>query len=192
MAMYEPLAQADLAWFPGAYIIRGSAAATLAPQATRIIRELSPDQPVERIATLDQIREETLAPQRLNAMLIGMLGILALVIAAVGIGGVLAFFVSQRTTEIGIRMSLGAAPTQVVRMVLSDGGLLLGVGIILGLVGSILPQRLLRGLLFDVAPQDPVTFTMVALSVICVGVGACALPALRAARIDPLVAMRTE
>jgi putative ABC transport system permease protein len=191
-AMYEPLAQADLKWFPGAYVIRGAAAASLAPQATRIIRELTPDQPVEHVATLSEIHQNTLAPQRLNALLIGTLGMVALVIAAVGIGGVLAFFVSQRTAEIGIRMSLGAAPLRVLRMVMADGGLLLGIGVALGVVGSLLPERLLRGLLFEVPPQDPPTLLAVSSAVLIVGLGACAVPALRAARVDPLVAMRTE
>lgn len=192
LALFEPLAQNDLGWFPGAFVIRGSAAPNLAPQATRIIRELAPDQPIERVATLEQIREETIAPQRLNAFLVGALAAVALVIAAVGIGGVLAFFVSQRTAEIGIRMSLGAGPAGVMRMVLADGSILLGLGVGFGLVGSVLVARLLQGLLFGVAPQDPATFLAVAAVMIAVGLAACAVPALRAARVDPLVAMRAE
>ncbi len=192
LALFEPLAQGELAYYPGAFVIRAPAAATLAPQATRIIRELVPDQPVERVATLAQIREETVAPQRLNAFLVAAFGVLALAIAAIGIGGTLAFFVSQRTAEIGIRMSLGAQPGRVMRMVLGDGAILLGAGIALGLAGSLLVARLLQGLLFGVAPRDPVTFGVVSLLMAAVGLAACAVPALRAARVDPLVAMRAE
>src|SRR5262249_12406045 len=153
---------------------------------------VAPEQPVEHIETLEQVREATLAPQRLNAMLVGALGLLALIIAAVGIGGVLAFFVSQRTTEIGIRMSLGASPTGVIRMGLAEGGVLLGAGIGLGLVGSLLTGRLLQGLLFGVVPRDPATLLAVSLVTVAVGLGACAVPALRAASVDPMVAIRAE
>ena len=191
-AVYQPMEQNDMAFYPGGFVIRAPAAATLAPQAARVVRELVPDQPVERVATLAEIREETVAPQRLNAMLVGAFAAVALAIAAVGIGGVLAFFITQRTAEIGIRMSLGADPVRVMRMVLADGGAMLGLGIALGLVGSIVAARLLQGLLFGVPPRDPVTFLAVALLMGLVGLLACALPALRAARVDPLVAMRSE
>jgi predicted permease len=190
--VFQPFAQNDLQWFPGGFVIRSPTAPTLAPQAARIIRELIPDQPIERVATLAEIREETIAPQRLNALLVGALGALALVIAAVGIGGVLAFFISQRTAEIGIRMSLGAEPSRVMRMVLADGGILLAAGIGLGMLASIVVSRLIQGLLFGVAPGDPATFLAVSLLMAAVGLGACTVPAIRAARLDPLVAMRTE
>jgi predicted permease len=192
LALYQPMAQNDMAFFPGGFIIRAPAAATLAPQAARVVRELVPDQPIERVATLAEIRENTIAPQRLNALLVGAFGVVALVIAAVGIGGVLAFFITERTAEIGIRMSLGADPARVMRMVLADGGVMLGLGIGLGLVGSAVAARLLQGLLFGVPPRDPVTFLVVALLMALVGLGACAMPALRAARVDPLVAMRAD
>jgi predicted permease len=191
-AVYQPMEQNDRAFYPGGFVIRAPAAGTLGPQAARVVRDLVPDQPVERIATLAEIREETVAPQRLNALLVGAFGAVALAIAAVGIGGVLAFFITQRTAEIGIRMSLGADPGRVIRMVLADGGVMLGLGIALGLAGSIVVARLLQGLLFGVPPRDPVTFLAVALLMALVGLAACAMPALRAARVDPLVAMRAE
>jgi len=191
-AVYQPMTQNDFGMYPGAIVIRARGAAELGPQATRIIRALIPDQPVERVATLEQIREETVAPQRLNAMLVGAFGAVALAIAAVGIGGVLAFFIAQRTAEIGIRMSLGADAMRVMGMVLGDGARLLALGLGLGLVASALAARLIQGMLFGVPPQDPVTFIAVAALVSLVGLGACALPALRAARVDPLVAMRAE
>jgi ABC-type antimicrobial peptide transport system permease subunit len=147
---------------------------------------------VERIATLEQIREETVAPQRLNALLVGAFGAVALAIAAVGIGGTLAFFIARRTAEIGIRMSLGADSRRVMGMVLGDGGRLLAIGLGLGLAGSALLARAIRGMLFGVPAADPVTFLGVAVVVIVVGLAACAGPAMRAARVDPLVAMRAE
>ncbi len=191
-AVYQPMTQNDFGMFPGAIVIRARGAEGLGPQAARIIRELVPDQPVERVATLGQIREETVAPQRLNAILVGAFGAVALAIAAVGIGGVLAFFIARRTAEIGIRMSLGADPMRVMGMVLGDGARLLALGLGLGLLGSALAARLIQGMLFGVPPQDPVTFLAVAALVSLVGLGACALPALRAARVDPLVAIRAE
>jgi hypothetical protein len=191
-AVYQPLAQNEIGFFPGAVVIRARSAENLGPAAARLIHELIPDQPVERIATLEQIREETVAPQRLNALLVGAFGAVALAIAAVGIGGTLAFFIARRTAEIGIRMSLGADKRRVMGMVLGDGATLLGIGVGLGLVVSALAARLIQGLLFGVPPQDPVTFLSVAALVMTVGLGACALPALRAARVDPLVAMRAE
>jgi putative ABC transport system permease protein len=190
--MFQPLAQNELGYFPGAFVIRASGAEQLAPTAERVVREMAPDSPIERVATLEQIREETVASQRLNAYLVGAFGLLALVIAAVGIAGVLAFFIAQRTTEIGIRMSLGAERSRVMRMVLADGGTLLGLGVVFGLVGSVLVARLLEGLLFGVAPRDPMTFTAVSMLMVAVGLLACAVPARRAARVDPLVAMRAE
>lgn len=191
-ALYHPLTQNELGFFPGAFVVRGAQAASLAPEAERIVRELAPDNPVERVATLEQIREETVASQRLNAYLVGIFGLLALVVAAVGIAGVLAFFVAQRTTEIGIRMSLGAERSRVLRMVLSDGGRLLAWGVGLGVVMSLGAARLLDGLLFGVSPYDPSTMMLVTLVMVGVGLGACAVPARRAASVDPLVAMREE
>lgn len=191
-ALYHPLAQNELGYFPGGFVIRASNAAALAADAERIVREMAPQSPIEGVATLEQIREETVASQRLNAYLVGAFGLLALVIAAVGIAGVLAFLVARRTTEIGIRMSLGAARSRVLGMVLADGGRLLAAGIVLGLVASVLVARLLEGLLFGVAPVDPVTFSFVSALMVAVGLGACAFPAQRAAAVDPLVAMREE
>jgi len=191
-ALYQPLAQNELAWFPGGFVIRASEAASLAPEAERIVREMAPQSPIEQVATLEQIREEAVASQRLNALLVGTFGFLALIIAAVGIAGVLAFLVARRTTEIGIRMSLGAAKREVLAMVLADGGRLLAVGIVVGLGASVLAARLLEGLLFGVTPGDPATFALVSALMVAVGLGACAVPAHRAATVDPLVAMREE
>src|SRR5262249_20062205 len=134
----------------------------------------------------------SVAPRRLNAVLVWSFGLLALIIAAVGIAGVLAFSVSMRTNEIGVRMSLGATPATVQRMILGEGGVLLALGLVLGVVGALLAARAIRGLLFRVAPHDPATFAAVALVMAVIGVGACWIPALRASRVDPVVTMRAQ
>jgi putative ABC transport system permease protein len=189
--MFMPFAQEP---FPsGGLVIRTkSDAAALAPAATRIVRSIARDQPIEKVLTVDQIRDESVAPRRLNALLVTSFGILAMLVAAVGIAGVLAFSVSARTYEIGIRMSLGADAPMVRRMVLSEGGLLVAIGLAIGAVGALLLARLVRGLLFGVAPHDPFTLLGVTLLMAAVGIGACWLPALRASRIDPGIALRAN
>src|SRR6185369_1380161 len=132
----------------------------LQPAVLRAIRELYPRSLIEKVETLDQVRDATVAPRRLNAMIIAM----------VGIAGVLAFSVSSRTSEIGIRMSLGADAGRVQRMILGEGGALLGVGLAAGVVGALLTSRLLGGLLFGVAPHDPTTLAGVTLLIAAVGV----------------------
>ncbi len=188
-AMFLPFAQGD---FPsGGLVIRASGdPATLAPAATRLVRSLAPKQPIENVLTLGQIRDESVAPRRLNAVLVGAFGVLAMVVAAVGIAGVLAFSVSARNQEIGIRMSLGADTGRVQRMVLGEGGLLVAFGLVLGTLAVVALSNLVRGLLFGVAPHDPATLLGVAGLLTAVGIGACWIPAARAARIDPAVALQ--
>jgi putative ABC transport system permease protein len=192
LMMFLPLTQNDFAYYPGAFVIRGEQAPALAPQVQRIINEMAPEQPVLRIATLEQIRREKIASERLNTFLVGVLGLLALVIAAVGLAGVLSFLVSERTAEIGIRMSLGATAQQVLGMVLRDGARLLVAGSVLGLIGSFAVTRLLQGMLYGTDAGDPRTMAAVLLVMTAVGLGATAGPAMRAARVDPLDAIRKE
>jgi predicted permease len=175
----------------GSLVIRAdSNVAALAPAATGIIRRIAPGAPIERVMTIAQIREESVSPRRLNAVLVSTFGVLALVIAAVGIGGMLAFSVSARTNEIGIRMGLGADAGRVQRMILSEGGVVLAVGLVTGVVLAILSARVIEGLLYGVKPYDPVTFVAVALLMAAIGLLACWIPAIRAARVDPLITMR--
>ena len=189
--VFIPFAQGD---FPsGGFVIRSRGdVAGLASAATRVVRTIAPQQPIEKVLTVDQIRDESVAPRRLNALLVASFGILALIVAAIGIAAVLAFSVSARTNEIGIRMSLGADASMVQRMVLSEGGRLVLLGLALGVSGALVLSRLMQGLLFGVAPNDPATLAGVALLMAAVGIGACWIPAARAARIDPGVALRGQ
>jgi predicted permease len=177
---------------PSGFVVRATSNVEgLAAAATRIVRRLAPEVPIEHVLTVSQIRAESVAPKRLNAVLVSLFGLLAVLIAAVGIGGVLAFSVGARTGEIGIRMSLGADGGRVQRMILGEGGALVALGLVLGVGGAWFAAQLIRGLLFGVAPHDPVTFGGVALLMAAIGLGACWIPAVRAARIDPAITMRS-
>jgi putative ABC transport system permease protein len=180
--------------FPtGSLVIRTDVnPASLATAARAVVRSIDPTQPVEKVMALDAIRDESVGPRRINAMLIGSFSLLALVIAAIGIAAVLAFSVSARTNEIGVRMSLGAAPGQVLRMVLGEGGILLVLGLVIGVGGALALARLMRGLLFGVSPTDPLTLAGVAATMAAIGVVACWVPAARAARIAPSEALRAR
>ncbi len=189
--VFQPSAQ-DI--FPGAGIVIRARqnAAGMAATATQLVRRIAPQAPIQNVLTVNQIKNESIAPQRLNALLVTSFGALAVIIAAVGIAGVLAFSVSARTNEIGIRMSLGAEGGRVQRMILAEGGVLLAAGLVLGVLGSLVATRMIQGLLFGVAPHDPVTLGAVAVLMATVGVVACWIPAGRAARIDPWSAIRAQ
>jgi predicted permease len=176
----------------GGLVIRAdSNVAAVTAAATRIVRRIAPRAPIEEVMTLVQYKDQSVSPRRLNAALISSFSVLAVIIAAVGIAGVLAFSVSARTHEIGIRMSLGANRARVQRMILGEGGVLLAVGLVVGVAGAFFSARIIEGLLFGVEPHDPVTFIGVAVLMAAIGIGACWIPALRAARIDPAITMRS-
>jgi putative ABC transport system permease protein len=191
-ATFLPFAQSD---FPTAGLVIRTASgdpAAIGPAATKVVRDINPTQPITHVMTVSQIRDESIAPRRLNARLVASFGFLALIVAAVGIAAVLAFSVSARTNEIGIRMSLGADAGSVLRMVLWEGGILVGLGLVLGVIGSFALSSAVRGLLFGVTARDPETLAIVAVIMSVVGIAACWIPAARAARIDPGVALRAQ
>ncbi len=190
-AVFMPFVQ-EFSMAGGLVIRAGGDASDLTAATTRVVRGIAPRVPLENVLTIAQIKDQSVAPRRLNAVLIASFGILAVTIAAVGIAGVLAFSVSARTNEIGIRMSLGADGGRVQRMVLREGGVLLALGLVLGIAGAFFAARVIRGLLFGIAPHDPATFISVAVVMAAIGIGACWLPAARAARIDPAIAMRAQ
>jgi putative ABC transport system permease protein len=156
------------------------------------VQAIDPAQPVYDVATMDQRLSESTAPQRFSALLVGAFALLALGLAAVGIYGVLAFSVAQRTPEIGIRLALGARRAKILTLVLGEGLRLSGLGVGLGLAGSAALTRLLRSALFGVSPYDPVTLAAASAALVLVAVMACYIPARRALMIDPMSALRHE
>ena len=161
-------------------------------QITDIIHETDPERPVDNVVTLDDLRREDIAPQRLNATLFSSFAILALVVAGVGVLGVLAFSVTQRTKEFGVRLALGAEEGQVLRMVLREGAWLVLGALLLGGGASFILSRFLSGLLFEIQPTDPVTFVTVGSVLAAVALVAAFIPARRATRVDPIDALRAE
>ncbi len=161
-------------------------------QITSIIHETDPERPVDNVVTLDDLLREDIAPQRLNATLFSTFAILALLVAGVGVLGVLAFSVTQRTKEFGVRLALGAEEGQVLRMVLREGAWLVLAALLIGGVASVLLSQFLSGLLFEIEPTDPVTFVAVGAVLAAVALLAAYIPARRATRVDPIDALRTE
>jgi len=191
MAMYRAHTQ-----FPGRgmnVVLRSAqGAAGLAADVRRAISGLDPDLPVFNVRTMGDRVEESLARRRFSMRLLTLFAGLALVLSAIGVYGVIAFFVSQGTRELGIRMALGASPRGVLWLILRHGAVLAAAGIGLGVAGALVLTRSMRGLLFGVRPADPATFAAIAALLTLVALVACLVPALRAARIDPIVAIRSE
>src|SRR2546423_3788066 len=156
------------------------------------VRTLDSDQPIYNIRTMDEIRGESVAPQRLNLMLLSIFAGIAFMLAIVGIYGVMSYAVTQRTHEIGIRMAIGAQPRDVFRMIVGHGMLLTFVGIVAGLLGAFGLTRLMATMLFGVKPTDPATFAGVALLLTLVALIACYIPGRRATKVDPVDSLRYE
>jgi putative ABC transport system permease protein len=156
------------------------------------VKELDSDQPIYNIRTMNEIRAESVAPERLNLTLLSIFAGIALVLAVVGIYGVMSYSVTQRTHEIGIRMAIGAQPRDVFRMVLGQGMMLALIGVGIGLVGAFALTRLMATMLFGVEPTDPATFAAIAVLLTGVALVACYIPGRRATRVDPVISLRYE
>jgi len=156
------------------------------------IRSVDPDLPIAKVAPLTLLVENSMTQPRFSMLLLGAFGVLAVILASVGIYGVISYSVGQRTREIGIRMALGAQRRNVLGLVLGQGARLAGLGIIIGLVAAFALTRLMASLLFGIAPRDPLTFFTVPLLLMAVALAACYIPARRAMRVDPMVALRDE
>lgn len=160
--------------------------------ARKEVLNIDSSQPIYGIKTMEEIRSESVAPEKLNLTLLGLFSGIALILALVGIYGVMSYSVTQRTHEIGIRMALGARAGDVLKMIIGQGMKLALVGVVIGLIGAFALTRLMEQLLFGVKPTDPLTFGAIALLLSVVAFLACWLPARRATKVDPMVALRYE
>ncbi|HSR42615.1 MAG TPA: FtsX-like permease family protein, partial [Longimicrobiales bacterium] len=158
----------------------------------REVRALDPDRPVFRIRTLEGVLAQSLARERFLLVLLGVFAATALLLASLGIYGVTARTTRRRTREIGVRIAVGARRRDVLGMVLARGAVLVGGGLAAGLAGAVVAGRALEGLLFGISPTDPLTLGSVGAVLGCVGLLATLLPARRAARVDPVRALRAE
>jgi putative ABC transport system permease protein len=193
-AVYLPHAQLAKSWLPSMTLAVRTGGDPLAavPEVRKQIHGIDPDLPLYSISTMEQKIIEHISPISVSAMWMASLGLLALALAAVGVYGVMAYAVSQRTNEIGIRIALGARTVDVMRLVLGQGVKLVMAGVAIGLIGAFAMGRALAGWLYGVNGTDPMTFVMVAAGLVVVGLVACWIPARRAAKVDPLVALRCE
>jgi putative ABC transport system permease protein len=164
----------------------------LALPIQQIVQQMDRDLPLSNILTMDQVIGRNTMDESFNAALLMAFAVLSLVLAAVGLFGVLSYIVAQRTTEIGIRMALGAQREQVMRLMLRDGLRPALFGLIMGLLASAAVTRLIASMLYGTSPFDPAVFVLVAVMLLIVAGVACALPAWRASRLDPMQALRTE
>ncbi|MGH9673542.1 MAG: FtsX-like permease family protein, partial [Bryobacteraceae bacterium] len=174
-------------------VVRGHGAPeTLVSAIRAAVREVNPGLPLFRIATMRRVIEESLATQRLYTWLMGVFALMGAVLAAAGIYGVIAYLVAVRTQEFGIRMALGADASRILGRVMKRGAVLVGLGVAAGAGCAVAATRVLRGLLYGVVPTDMTTFAAVGVLLMAVALAACLSPALRAARVDPSVALRSE
>jgi ABC-type antimicrobial peptide transport system permease subunit len=153
---------------------------------------VDPSVTVWEMRTLDDMLQEHVAPRRLAMLLVQGFALVALALALIGIYGVLSYTVSQRVPEIGVRMALGASPAEILRMTIGDGLRLAVPGIALGVIAAFAATRLASAVLFNVSPADPASYAVLTAAVLAVAFAACYLPARRAARIDPLSAIRDQ
>jgi putative ABC transport system permease protein len=189
--MYAPFAQRS--WPFLRLVVRAkSDPLNLAAAIRGAAQSIDKDQPVDKISTMRSIVNSSIAPRRFYMQLLGSFAGMALILASIGIYGLVSYSVAQRTREIGIRMALGARRNDVLRLVLTEGFKLTIIGLVLGLVGAFAFTKVLRNLLFEVKPTDPFTFIVVSVSLLVVALLACYIPARRATKVDPLVALRYE
>ena len=195
MQVYAPFAQLPV-WFerrrPSMALLTKTAIApeTVITSIRQKLSNIDPDVPLYNVQTLDTYVSQHTEQSRLNVILLGGLGGLALLLAAIGIYGVVSYSVAQRTPEIGVRVALGATSRDVMRLVVGHAAALVILGVVIGLIGAMALGSVLRALVFQVSERDVTTFVVVATGLTFVGIIASVVPALRATRVDPLEAMR--
>jgi len=191
-AVFTPFAQSNEAWRRWMSIVLRMPDARLIPEVKRQIWSLDTEIPLNRMQSMDDLLRRSLAERRFNMFLLGLFAGLAITLAAVGLYGVMSYSVSQRTHEIGIRMAVGARRSDVLRLVMGQGVRLAVAGLAVGILGALALTRWMASLLFGVTPTDPATFAAVTLLMMAVVLLACLVPARRAMKVDPMVALRDE
>jgi len=195
LAVYVPYAQAPRPFFLSFMTVvarTDSDPLSMASTLRRAVQSVDPDMPVFDVASMEQLVYKSVASPRLNALLMACFSALALALAVAGIYGVMSYSVAQRTHEIGIRVALGAGHEDVLRMVLRQGMRLAVIGLAMGAAAALVLTRLITSVLYGVHPNDPTTFVLVGLMLAAVAAVASYLPARRATRVDPMVALRYE
>jgi putative ABC transport system permease protein len=190
--MYLPFTQANF-FEPRALVVKTNIAPlSLATAVRKTVWEIDKDQPVSDIASMENVVSESVARQRFSMLLLGIFATLALVLAAVGIYGVMSYSVAQRTREIGIRMALGAPRSDVLKLIIGQGLRLVVTGVLIGLAAAFVLTRVMSSLLFGISATDPITFVTISVVLVSVAVLASYIPALRATRVDPMFALRYQ
>jgi predicted permease len=190
---YVPISSLDFDWGPDTLVVRSKGEPTaLAPAVRRVIASVDPQQPVSDLRTMDEIVDLNVADRQQQMTLLGAFAALALILASIGLYGVLSYSVTQRSREIGLRMALGASASSVIRMIVGRGLALTGAGLAIGLVAAWFATRALKNLLYGVAATDPITFASVASLLAIIALIACWAPARRASRVDPITVLREE
>ena len=191
--VYEPYTQAIDGYRTADLVVRIiGAPAALAQPLRSVVREIDHSAILSSVTTMEQQLSEQLSPRRFQTTLLTIFSLIALLLASVGIFGLLHYSVAQRSHEIGIRMALGAQPREVVRLVVKDGAKLALAGLVIGTIAATAVTQFMKSLLFGVASTDPTTFVSVLFLLMTVALLACYVPARRAARVDPIVALRYE
>jgi len=188
--LYLPMAQAARPFMT--VVMRAAQPGNLASAIANAVHEIDREQPVNDVVTMDMVMADSISHQRFNMLLLGAFAGLALLLAAIGLYSVLAYSVRRRVREIGVRMALGARRMDVIRMILGQGVRLALIGVVIGVVAAFALTRLMASQLFQVSATDPLTFIGVAMVLVLVAIAACYIPARRASKVDPMVALRYE
>jgi putative ABC transport system permease protein len=189
--MYVPLAQAQ---WPYMVLVVRTARETdeIVTELRRAVAAVARDVPLGNVSTIETLISESLAQRRLNMLLLGGFAALAVVLSAIGLYGVLGENVTRRRKEIGVRLALGASPRAALRLILSDGLVMIGAGAAIGIAGALFSTKLLSRMLYGVSSLDPLTFVVVPVFIVLVALLASYIPARRAMHVDPLTALRAE